>query len=68
MSNSGADELPATLEYEAHLVQHVDGWGYEISCNGQVTIVQHYHPDKPGNTAMTEAEAQAFAKAVISRL
>lgn len=54
--------------YEAHLVQHDDGWGYEITCNEQAIIVQRYHPDKPGSVPMTESEATACAEAVLARL
>ena len=44
------------------------GSGYQIRRDGVVIIDQPFHPDKPGQAAMTEAEAAALAAAVIARL
>lgn len=43
-------------------------WAYAILENGWPIIRQEYHPDKPGDEPMTQAEAEACVAVVLARV
>ncbi len=54
--------------YTYELFETENGFGYNILCNGSVTIVQEYAPDLAGFVIMTQEEAIINAEIIIGRL